>query len=83
MRLIEIQGVLYNQLGMYGGKVYLGKPLDVNNEVVKAGIIWEMQPFKDEKEINTLIKTFVYVVRYFSRDVFGQSQFLKDIGYEN
>jgi hypothetical protein len=45
MEFIKVQNKLYTVLGMYGGYAYLGLPLDVNNDVVKNGVIWEMQPF--------------------------------------
>lgn len=80
MKLIKIQGKLYNLLGMYGGKVYVSKLFDVNNNVVKKGIIWEMQPFYWDKDINYLLKSFIYIIRYFKVDVFGNSQFKIDIG---
>lgn len=78
MRYIKVEGIIYTQLGMYGGKVHLGKTTDVNNEVVKDGVIWEMQPFLYESEFSKLDKLCVIyynIIRFFKVDVFGKSEF--------
>lgn len=80
MEFFKLKGKVYHLLGMYGGVAYLGKPLDVNNGVVWSGVIWENQPFSYDHEINPYVKTFFYVLRYFKRDQFGNSQFSKDLG---
>jgi hypothetical protein len=73
IEFINVQGKTYSIIGIYGGQIYLGNPNDVNNGVIKEGIIWEMQPFyeKTSKTIN-----FYYsFIRFFKIDVFGRSKF--------
>ena len=48
LKLINVQGKIYNVLAMYGGNIFLGSPSDTNNDVVREGIIWEMQPFSEK-----------------------------------
>ena len=73
LKLIKVQGKTYSIVGIYGGYIHLGNPYDVNNEVIKEGVIWEMQPFfeKTPKIIN-LYYTFI---RFFKIDVFGKNEF--------
>jgi hypothetical protein len=78
MTYIKVRGIIYNQIGMYGGYVYLGKPTDVNNDVLYEGLIWEMQPFLYESEfskVDNLKLIFYNIVRFFKVDVFGKSDF--------
>jgi len=78
MTYIKVQGTIYNQIGMYGGNVHLGKATDVNNDVVKEGVIWEMQPFLNENEFSKVdkVKLIYYnIIRFFKVDVFGRSSF--------
>ena len=79
MKLIKINGKLYHQLGMHDGHASVGELFDVNNEVVDRLFIWGNQTFFDS-EINPHIKSFVYIVRYFKKDVYGRSKFKEDIG---
>lgn len=73
LELINLQGKTYSILRIYGGYVYLGNPYDVNNEVVKEGIIWEMQPFN--KKMPNITNLYYSVTRFFKTDVFGKSEF--------
>lgn len=73
MKYIWTKGKYYSQLGVYGGRVHLGKPLDVNNESVKSGVIWEMQPFSWAEETPILIRKYFDFIRFFKTDVFGNS----------
>jgi hypothetical protein len=78
MEFIKVQNKLYTVLGMYGGYAYLGLPLDVNNDVVKNGVIWEMQPFYWENSIShpDKIKILYFkIIRFFKKDCFGKSKF--------
>jgi len=80
MKFFKINGKIYHLLLISGGRAYLGKPLDVDNEVEWEGVIWQNQPFYFDNEINPYIKTFYYVIRYFKRDCLKRSQFLTDLG---
>lgn len=65
LKLMKVEGKIYNILGLYGGYIYLGNPNDVNNDVVKSGVIWEMQPFYgDVPKINYL---YFSLARYFKK----------------
>lgn len=80
MKYIKVNGIIYNQIvtTMYGSYVYLGKATDVNNDVVKEGVIWEMQPFYYESEFSKVDKLCVIyynIVRFFKVNVFGKSDF--------
>lgn len=73
LKLMRVEGKIYNVLGLNGGYIYLGNPYDVNNGVLKKGVIWEMQPFFDDvPKINYL---YFSLARYFKKDVFGNSDF--------
>ena len=75
---IKVQGKVYVLLAMYGGIAHLGLPFDVNNDSVERCVIWEKQPFFYEKEFGLKDRVFVQyclLVRYFKRDVFGNSGF--------
>ena len=74
IELIKVQGKIYNVLGIYGGHIHLGNPYDVNNEVIKKGVIWEMQPFFEN--ISQLVYLYFSLTRFFKKDVFGQSEFI-------
>ena len=77
-QFIKVQGKIYHLLGMYGGHTHLGLPFDVNNDVVQSCVIWEKQPFFNEKEFGLKDRVFVQyclLIRYFKRDVFGNSGF--------
>jgi len=80
-RIIRINNKTYHLLGMYWGRAHCGELLDVNNEEVWSGIIWHHQPFwiDDEVPFAFIIKTYCYVIRYFKKDVWGRSEFLKQI----
>lgn len=77
MKLIKINGKLYREMLMSNGTTYCAELFDVNNEVAFSGVIWNNQPF--EYVENFLLKTLIYVVNYFKKDCFGNSQFLKEI----
>ena len=72
-KIIKVEGKWYIILGMYGGRCYLGNLFDLNNEVVKRGVIWEMQPFFYQHEFwyGKLFQKIVCSIRavkvYFSR----------------
>ena len=59
MKYIEVQGVIYTELGCYGGNIHLGRKFDLNNEVVKTGVIWEMQPWKYKSKLYGLKTDFL------------------------
>ena len=82
MKYVWIQGKYYSQLGLYGGKIYLGKPTDVNNEVVKSGVIWEMQPFFCNEEVSKIVKHYFNIIRFFKVDIWGNSKFKKFLKWE-
>lgn len=73
LKLIRVENKIYSELSLTGGHVSLGNPFDVNNEVVKQGVIWEMQPFFDK--IPFYIYCYINFIRYFKKDVFGRSDF--------
>jgi hypothetical protein len=73
LKLMKVNGKIYNVIGLYGGNIYLGNPYDVNNDVVKNGVIWEMQPFYND--VSKVIKLYFTITRFFSTDVFGKSEF--------
>lgn len=64
-KIIKVQGKWYNLLGMWGGQCYLGNLTDMDNEVEKSGIIWEMQPFFYEDEVwyGKYIKNLYNIIR--------------------
>lgn len=66
-QIINIQGQWYNLLGMWGGRCYVSKLDDIDNEVYKSGVVWEMQPFILENEIwySSIIKTYYNVIRLY------------------
>jgi len=68
-RIINVQGKWYNLLGMYGGRCYLGKITDSYNEIIKSGIIWEMQPFfyQNEKWYGKIIFKWFQFIRWCSK----------------
>jgi hypothetical protein len=55
LKLIKVQGKIYSQLGLYGGRIYLGNPQGIKNNVIRKGVIWEMQPFQREIPIRFYI----------------------------
>jgi hypothetical protein len=62
-KFIEVQGKTYTLLGMHGGIASLGLPLDLNNDVVWRGIIWEAQPFLDKSsKVNWLYNSMRWVM---------------------
>jgi hypothetical protein len=67
--IINIQGKWYNHLGTWGGKCYLGKITDHNNEVEKQGVIWKMQPFfyQNEKWYGNLLFKWYKLKRWLSK----------------
>jgi hypothetical protein len=73
LKLIKIQGKIYNVIGLYDGYIYLGNPYDVNNDVVKNRVIWEMQPFYDG--VPKITNCYFFYIRFFKKDVFGKSEF--------
>jgi hypothetical protein len=73
LKLIKVQGKIYSQLGLYGGRIYLGNPYNVNNDVVKDGVIWEMQPFFEK--VPFYIYFYFNFIRYFKKDVFNKSEY--------
>ena len=73
LELIKVQGKIYNILGVYGGHIHLGNQNDVNNEVTKKGVIWEMQPFFEN--ISKARYLYFSLSRYFRKDVIGHSAF--------
>lgn len=73
LEFINVQGKTYSILGIYGGHIHLGNPYDVNNEVIKQGVIWEMQPFYDK--LPKIINLYFSFARFFKTDVFGKSEF--------
>ncbi len=73
LKLIKVQGKIYSIVGIYGGYIHLGNPYDVNNEVIKEGVIWEMQPFYEE--LPQIINLYYSFIRFFKTDVFGKSEF--------
>lgn len=77
LKLKRIHGKIYNVLGLYGGNIYLGNPYDVNNDVIKKGVIWEMQPFHKDVPMTKIL--YFYLIRYFKKDVFGNSDFKKKL----
>lgn len=48
LELINVQGKIYNILAIYGGNIFLGNPYGLNNDIVREGTIWEMQPFNEK-----------------------------------
>lgn len=76
-KFMRVQGQLYCLLGMYGGIASLSKPTDVNNQVVKRGVIWEMQPFQFHQETKSIKILYYRTVRFFKKDVWGRSDFQK------
>lgn len=74
-KFILIQDMLYILLGMYGGRVYLGKPTDVNNEIVLSGIIWKIQPFEFHKKTKRIKILYYRIIRFFKQNCFGHSDF--------
>ena len=75
MKLIKIQDKHYNLLYLWNGEAHLGGLYDVNNESHKKIVIWENQPFINNIDIPSYIKTWVYIIRYFKKDAFGRSMF--------
>ena len=76
---IKVQGKIYVLLRMYGGIAHLGLPFDVNNERAKCCIIWEKQPVYFQKEFGLKDRAFIQyclLVRFFKRDIFGNSGFI-------
>ncbi|OYX82451.1 MAG: hypothetical protein B7Y83_14725 [Flavobacteriales bacterium 32-34-25] len=73
LNLMKVGNKTYLILGLYGGYVYLGNPYDINNEVIKEGVIWEMQPFHEK--IPKIINLYYSFIRFFKIDVFGKSEF--------
>jgi len=63
--IINIQGKWYHLLLSSWGKVYLSKLLDIDNEVEKEGIVWNMQPFFYQNEVwyGGLFRFFIMIVR--------------------
>lgn len=74
-KFIKIQDKYYTILSLHGWSICLGRPTDVNNEIVKRGIIWEMSPFSHPSKIN--IYVIVYrLIRFFKPNVWRQSDFI-------
>jgi hypothetical protein len=80
MKFIKVEGKIYEELSMNGGRVTLGEPTDPNREVIKEGVVWGMGKVEFDEDINYFIKTYFYVLRYFKKDVFGRSNFLDSVG---
>lgn len=69
IKFITVNGEHYTLLGMYSGIAHLGKPLDVNNNIIKSGIIWEMGGWKYGIPFFKTIRFIIY--RFFKKDCFG------------
>lgn len=79
---MKIKNHWYSLLLMNGGIAHLGKPLDVNNDVVYSIVIWLNQPFKYPEETPWYVKTWFDLIRWFKPDVFGRSglkKFIKNL----
>jgi hypothetical protein len=73
LKLIKVQGTTYSILGLYSGYIYLGNPYNVNNNVVRDGVIWEMQPFC--RELPQALTFYYTCIRFFKTNTFGRSCF--------
>ena len=64
-KLIKVQGEWFILLGMNGGMASLGSLWNINNCVVRRGIIWEMQPFCYQHEFwyGKILQSIVYKIR--------------------
>lgn len=69
MKLIKINGVWYKVLMMSGGYSYLSGVFDVNNNVKKSGVLWEMGPhfYSDEFWYGGIMSSCVNLIRYFKK----------------
>jgi hypothetical protein len=67
--IIKVQGEWYNLLAIYSGRCYLSKLTDIKNDIVKEGVIWEMQPFfyENEKWYGNLLKNCALLIRRFKK----------------
>lgn len=67
--IIKVQGKWYNLLAIYSGRCYLSKLTDIKNDIVKEGVIWEMQPFfyENEKWYGLLLKKCAMLIRRFKK----------------
>lgn len=59
MKFIKVQGKTYTLLGLNDGNVSLGLKFDLNNEVVKNGVIWDMQPWKYRSKLYCVLNNFI------------------------
>lgn len=71
LKLIKVQGEIYSKLGIYGGRIYLGNPYNINNQSVKHGLMWEMQPFSEKVPFYI----YFYFIWSFKKDVFDKSEY--------
>lgn len=77
-KLIKIQGSWYILHGMYGGSFHAGSLFDLDNGIIKDGIIWEQQPFLYEHEfwygkiLHNTVKNLRIIKQFFVGDVFGR-----------
>jgi hypothetical protein len=69
--IIKVQGKWYNLLAIYSGRCYLSKLTDIKNDIVKDGVIWEMQPFfyENEKWYGNLLKKWALIIRWFKKSL--------------
>lgn len=74
-KFIKIQGRYYTILSLHGGYICLGHPTDVNNDIVKRGIIWEMSPFSYPSKFNIYVITYRFI-RFFKPNIWMQSDFI-------
>lgn len=76
MKYMFVDGKYFALHGLYQGYVYLGNPLDVNNNTTKSGVVWEISDvFKWAHETPRIIELYFNIRRFFMTDVFGQNDF--------
>lgn len=75
MKFIKVNGKIRTLLSLHGGIANIGMPMDVNNDNITNGNIWEMGDFDLHLSKFNLKVLWYRCYRFFKTDVFGRSGF--------
>jgi hypothetical protein len=74
-KLIKIDNKWYNLLYLQGGYFYVGEIFDINNNVIKQGVIWEQKRFFEQHEFwyGYIFNKTVRLIRFIKQLIFGDA----------